>query len=469
MQNFEYDVLVLGSGPGGYVAAIKASQLGLKTAVIEKESLGGVCLNWGCIPTKALLRSAEILRYIKDAEDFGIKCNGHKVEFSKVIERSRKIANQLSGGIDHLLKKYNISVIYGHGKLANKNCINVTKKDGKIIKVTAKNIIIATGSKPKFLNGLSPEDSDLIMGYKQALLTEKMPKKMLIIGSGAIGVEFASFYHTLGCQVTILEVLDRIIANEDKEVSEFVQKSFERQGVRIFTSAKINKFFIYKDKIDFEIKSKDKVMKESFDSVISAVGISPNVENIGIENTNIKISDKKYILTNKLLETDEAGIFAIGDVVAPPWLAHKASREGVICAEVIAGKKTEPINKLSIPGCIYCHPQVASVGLTQCKAEEEYGKDDVSVGNFPLLANGKALAFGDTEGFVKTIFRKKTGELLGTHMVGPEVTELIFGLSLAKQLESTEIDLMKTIFPHPTISEAVHESVLNAFSKGIHI
>lgn len=468
MQDFEYDVLVLGSGPGGYVTAIRASQLGLKTAIIEKESLGGICLNWGCIPTKALLRTTEILHYIKNSEEFGIKCEGYKVDFKKVIARSREVSNKLSNGIKHLLDKNKISIIEGYGKFLDKNCIEVTK-DSKSFKVTGKNIIIATGAKAKFLKGLSPEDSEMIMGYRQALMPSKLPKKLLVIGSGAIGVEFASFYNAMGSDVTILEVADRILINEDKEISEFAQKSFENQGIKILTSAEIKKFSINKSDINFEIKSKSKDISASYDAVISAVGVSANIEDIGLEKINVNISDKKYIITDEYLRTNEKNIYAIGDVVAPPWLAHKASHEGVLSAEVIAGKKPKSINSLNIPGCTYCHPQIASVGLTQIRAEGEFGKDNINVGNFPLMANGKALALGDTNGFIKTIFHKKTGELLGAHMIGPEVTEIIYGLVLTKQLEGTELDLMNTIFPHPTISEAIHESVLNAFGKSIHI
>ena len=307
------------------------------------------------------------------------------------------------------------------------------------------------------------------MGYKEALMPKKLPKKILVIGSGAIGVEFASFYNTLGSKVTILEIADRILINEDKEISELAHKSFEKQGIKILTSAKINKFNIKKESINFEITSKSKDHNDSFDAVISAIGVSANVEEIGLDKVNVKISDKQYIVTNEYLQTNEKNIYAIGDVVAPPWLAHKASHEGVLAAEIIADKSPKPINHLNIPGCTYCHPQIASVGLTQEKAESEYGKDIVNVGNFPLIANGKALALGDTNGFIKTIFHKKTGELLGAHMIGPEVTEMIYGLVLAKQLEGTELDLMNTIFPHPTISESIHESVLNAFGKSIHI
>lgn len=467
-NNFEYDVLVLGSGPGGYVAAIRASQLGLKTAIIEKESLGGICLNWGCIPTKALLRTAEILHYIKNSEEFGIKCEGYKVDFAKVIARSREISNKLSGGIKHLLNKNKISIIEGYGRFLDKNCIEISK-DNKSFKVTGKNIIIATGAKAKFLKGLSPKESEIIMGYRQALMPNKLPEKLLVIGSGAIGVEFASFYNALGVDVTILEVADRILINEDKEISEFAKKAFENQGIKILTSAEIKKFTINKSDINFEIKSKSKDSNASYDAVISAVGVSANIEDIGLEKINVSISDKKYIVTNEYLQTDEKNIYAIGDVVSPPWLAHKASHEGFISAEVIAGKKPKPINPLNIPGCTYCHPQIASVGLTQAKAESEFGKDNINIGNFPLSANGKALALGDYNGFIKTIFHKKTGELLGAHMIGAEVTEMIYGLVLTKQLEGTELDLMHTIFPHPTISEAIHESVLNAFGKSIHI
>ena len=469
MQKFDYDVLVLGAGPGGYVAGIRASQLGLKTAVIEKENLGGVCLNWGCIPTKALLRTAEILHYIKNAEEFGITCRGYKIDFEKIISRSRKVANKLSSGVSHLLKKSNVQVINGHGRFVNKNCIEVIKGK-KSSQITAKNIIIATGAKPKFLNGLSPKDSKVIMGYREALIPQKLPKNLLIIGSGAIGVEFASFYNALGSKITILEISDRILRSEDKEVAEFVQKSFEKQGIRVLTSAEIKLFSIQKNNtISFEINSKTEGIKESFDSIISAVGVSANIEDIGLENTNIKISDRKYIETNEFLETEEKGVYAIGDVVAPPWLAHKASKEAVICTEVIAGKKPKPINTLNIPGCTYCCPQIASIGLTQEKAESKYGKEEIRVGSFPLLANGKALALGESDGFIKTIFHKKTGELLGTHMVGAEVTEMIFGLALTKQLEGNELDLINTVFPHPTISEAIHESVLTAVGRGLHI
>ncbi len=469
MQKFDYDVLVLGAGPGGYVAGIRASQLGLKTAVIEKENLGGVCLNWGCIPTKALLRSAEILHYIKNAEEFGITCRGYKIDFEKIISRSRKVANKLSSGVSHLLKKSNVQVINGHGRFVNKNCIEVIKgKESS--QITAKNIIIATGAKPKFLDGLSPKDSKVIMGYREALIPQKLPKNLLIIGSGAVGVEFASFYNALGSKITILEISDRILRSEDKEVAEFVQKSFEKQGIRVLTSAEIKLFSIQKNNtISFEINSKTEGTKESFDSIISAVGVSVNIEDIGLENTNVKISDRKHIETNEFLETEEKGVYAIGDVVAPPWLAHKASKEAVICTEVIAGKKPKPINTLNIPSCTYCYPQIASIGLTQEKAESKYGKEEIRVGSFPLLANGKALALGESDGFIKTIFHKKTGELLGTHMVGAEVTEMIFGLALTKQLEGNELDLINTVFPHPTISEAIHESVLIAVGRGLHI
>ena len=469
MQKFEYDILVLGAGPGGYVAAIRASQLGLKTAVIEKENLGGVCLNWGCIPTKALLHTAEILHYIKNAEEFGITCKGYKIDFDKVISRSREVSNKLSSGISHLLKKAKVAIISGYGRFVNKNCIEVTQGKNSS-QITAKNIIIATGAKPKFLNGLSPNDSKAVMGYKEALMPKKLPKNLLIIGSGAIGVEFASFYHAMGSKVTIIEILDRIVANEDKEVSTLVRQSFEKQGIRVLTSAKIKKFSMQKnDTVYFEIESKAGVIKESFDGVISAIGISANIENIGLENIGVKISDQKYIETNEFLETHEQGVYAIGDVVAPPWLAHKASKEGVICAEVIAGQNPKPVNPLNIPSCTYCYPQIASIGLTQEKAESKYGKEEIRVGNFPMLANGKALAIGKSDGFVKTIFHKKTGELLGTHMVGAEVTEMIFGLAITKQLEGTELDIISTIFPHPTVSETIHESVLAAVARELHI
>ena len=468
MENYDYDVIVLGSGPGGYVAAIKASQLGCKTAIIEKENLGGTCLNWGCIPTKSLLRTAEILTYIKNSEEFGIKCKHYEVDFLRVIDRSRTITKKLLKGIQHLLEKNKVTIIKGFGRFLNKNCLAV-QQDNEDITVTAKYIIIATGAKAKFLDGLSPQNSKLIMGYKEALKPNKLPRKLLIIGSGPIGVEFASFYNTLGTKVTIIENADRILINEDKEISSFAQKCFKEQGIEVITSAIIKHYDINKHDIHFQIQSGLHNIDSTFDAVISSVGVTPNIKNIGLENINIKISDKQYIIVDDYLKTNEQNIYAIGDVIEPPWLAHKASHEGILCSKNIVMKNNDPINRLNIPGCTYCYPQIASVGLTQDKAEVLYGKKNINIGKFPLNANSKALILGDTNGFIKTVFHNKTGELLGAHTIGPEVTEMIYGFVLTKHLEGTELDLMSVIFPHPSLSEAIYESVLNAFDKSIHI
>ena len=468
MKNYDYDVIVLGAGPGGYVAAIKASQLGCKTAIIEKDKLGGICLNWGCIPTKALLRTTEILTYIKNSEEFGIKCKNYEVDFFKIIDRSRKMTQKLSSGIEYLLKKNQVTVIKGSGKFLNKHSI-IVQQNCNYITVTTKYAIIATGARAKFLDGLSPQNSKMIMGYKEALIPEKLPNKLLIIGGGAIGVEFASFYNTLGTKVTIMESANRILVNEDKEVSLFAHKCFKEQGIEVITSAIIRDYHINSTNIHFNIKSKLDAISSEFDAVISSVGITANIQDIGLETINVKVSDKNYIIVDDYLKTHEQNIYAIGDVIAPPWLAHKASYEGVVCSKNIVMKNNTPINRLNIPGCTYSYPQIASVGLTQEKAEALYGKDAINIGRFPLSANSKALICGDTNGFIKTIFHNKTGELLGAHTIGPEVTEMIYGLVLTKHLEGTELDLMNVIFPHPTLSEAIYESVLNAFNQGIHI
>ena len=468
MNNCEYDVIVLGSGPGGYIAAIRASQLGLKTAIIEKENLGGICLNWGCIPTKSLLHTTEILHSMKHSHELGIQYTGVSIDINKIVSRSREVSSKLSDGIKYLLSKNKISILKGHGRFVNKNCIEVSQCNNSI-KVTGKNIIIATGARAKFLKGLSPQDSDIIMGYRQALTPNTIPKKLLIIGSGAIGIEFASFYHALGTDVTIVEIANRILMNEDEEISKFAEESFRQQGIKILTCATIQNFVTKEKQIHFSIKTKSTEINASFDAVISAIGVTANIEDIGLEKTKVTISDKGHIMTDQYMQTNEEQIFAIGDVVAPPWVAHKASHEGVLVAEFIAGNHPQIINHLNIPACTYSYPQIASVGLTQTKAENEYGKHGIKVGNFPLNANSKAVILNHTKGFIKTIFHHKTGELLGAHMIGAEVTELIYGLVLSKQLEATEIDLMNIIFPHPTISEAIHESVLNAYDKSIHI
>jgi dihydrolipoamide dehydrogenase len=469
MTNKNYDVAVLGSGPGGYVAAIKSAQLGLKTVIIEKENLGGVCLNWGCIPTKALLRSAEIMRYMKNSGEYGIKCSKPQIDWDNIIARSRKIAGQLAQGIEHLMQKNNIDVVNGYGRFLNNNNIEVTQGKKKET-VTAKNIIIATGARAKFLKGLAPSDSPLIHGYREALTMPKQPKNLLVIGSGAIGVEFASFLNEMGTKATILEIADRIMINEDAEISAHMQDSLEKQGINVYTSANIDKFTLSKQSADFVFSDKkNKTIKQSFDAVISAVGVHANIDDIGLEKTNIQLVDKKYIKTFQYSQTDEANIYAIGDVTAPPWLAHKASREAILAAEAIAGKKpSSNLQNNNIPSCTYAHPQVASVGLTEAAAIEAHGQDALNIGKFPLLANGKALALGDSEGFIKTIYHKKTGELIGAHLIGNEVTEIISALLVAKTSELTEFDLLNTIFPHPTISESLHEATLSAIGKGLH-
>lgn len=457
----KYDVVIIGAGPGGYVAAIRASQLGLKTAIIERDKLGGICLNWGCIPTKALLRSSEIHHLLQNAEQFGFKIKGIEFDIQKIVDRSRKVAAQLSSGIDHLMKKNKIDVIKGTAKIIAAGKISVGGND-----ISANHIIIATGARARVLPGFEP-DGDFVMTYKEAMTPKKFPKKLLVVGSGAIGSEFASFYHNLGAKVTIVEIADRILPVEDKEVSAFMKTFFESQGMKVLVNSKLESIKKLKNSVEAKIVSNGKVTSEEFDSVIMAVGIQGNTENLGLENTKVKV-DKGNIKINQWCETDEKGIYAIGDVAGAPWLAHKASHEGIVCVEKIAGvKKVRPLNNKLIPGCTYSMPQVASVGLTEDQAKSSGLK--IKVGKFPFIANGKAIAMGDTSGFVKTIFDEKTGELLGAHMVGSEVTEMIQGYVIAMNLETTEEELMHAIFPHPTLSESMHESVLNAFGKTIHI
>ena len=457
----KYDVLVIGGGPGGYVAAIRAAQLGLKAVVVERDKMGGVCLNWGCIPTKALLRSSEVHHLIQNADQFGIKVKGVEFDIKKIVDRSRKVSSQLSSGIDHLMKKNKVDVIKGTAKILSPGKVSVASNE-----IEAKHIIIATGARARILPGLEP-DGDLIMTYKEAMTPKKFPKKLLVVGSGAIGVEFASFYRNMGAEVTIVEIADKILPVEDKEVSAFMKKSFESQGMRILVGSKLDSVEKKKNKVTAKITNGTKEIKEDFDSVIMAVGIQANTEELGLENTKVQL-DKGSIHTNQWCETNEKGIYAIGDVAGAPWLAHKASHEGMICIEKIAGhKKVHPMRKELIPGCTYAIPQVASVGLTEDQAKEQgYA---IKVGKFPFVANGKAIALGDTNGFVKTIFNEKTRELLGAHMVGAEVTEMIQGYVVAMGMETTEEELMHTIFPHPTLSESMHESVLNAYDRAIHI
>ncbi|GJL84816.1 MAG: dihydrolipoyl dehydrogenase [Micavibrio sp.] len=463
-----FDLIVIGGGPGGYVAAIRASQLGMKVALVENQHLGGICLNWGCIPTKALLRSSEIHHLLQHVDEFGFEIKDISFDLKKIVQRSRGVAKQLSGGIGHLLKKNKVTVIDGFANLQGGGKVAVEKDGKKIDGIAAKNIIVATGARARELPGLE-SDGKLVWTYKEAMVPDKMPKSLLVVGSGAIGIEFASFYRLMGAEVTVVEVMDRILPVEDEEISAHAHKQFEKQGMKIITSAQVTKLDKGKTNVKVTVEKAGKKEQITVDNVIMAVGIVGNTENIGLEKTKVKV-DRGHIITNEWLATNEPGVYAIGDVTGPPWLAHKASHEGVICVEKIAGqtgqKGVHPMNKLNIPGCTYCTPQVASVGLTE-KAAKEAGHK-VKVGRFPFMGNGKAIAMGEAEGLVKTIFDEKTGELLGAHMIGAEVTEMIQGYVVAKTLETTEAELMHTIFPHPTLSEMMHESVLDAYGKVIH-
>jgi dihydrolipoamide dehydrogenase len=465
-----YDLIVLGSGPGGYVAAIRAAQLGLKTAIVEREKLGGICLNWGCIPTKALLRSAEVFHQIKHAEAYGLSAGKPGFDLAKVVERSRGVAAQLNKGVTGLMKKNKIAVHMGEGKLTGKGRLAVTA-DGKTTELQAKHIIVATGARARELP-FAKSDGKRIWTYRHAMTPPEMPSELLVIGSGAIGIEFASFYADLGAKVTVVEMLDRIVPVEDSEVSDQLAKSLKKQGLTIHASASVESLKADAKGVAATIKTKDgKSAEQRFSHAIVAVGIVPNTEDIGLEALGVKTT-KGHIDTDEHCRTNVAGIWAIGDVTAPPWLAHKASHEGVTAAEAIAkqlGKDAHPhaTDPKNIPGCTYCRPQVASVGLTEAAAKE--AGHEVKVGKFPFIGNGKAIALGETEGFVKTVFDAKTGELLGAHMIGAEVTELIQGYTVGKQAELVEADFIATVFPHPTLSEMMHESVLAAFGRVIHI
>ncbi|WCP15180.1 Dihydrolipoyl dehydrogenase [Sphingobium sp. AntQ-1] len=460
-----YDVIVLGSGPGGYVAAIRSAQLGLKTAIVERENLGGICLNWGCIPTKALLRSAEIFHYMQHAKDYGLAADNITADIEAVVKRSRGVAKQLNQGVTHLMKKNKIAVHMGDGKLLGKGKLSVTK-DGKTEELTAKNIIVATGARARDLP-FAKADGKRVWTYRHAMTPAEMPTKLLVIGSGAIGIEFASFYNDMGADVTVVEMMDRIVPVEDADVSAFLEKALKKQGMTIMTGAGVETLEVGANGVKAAIKGKDgKVVHGDYSHVIVAVGIVPNTENIGLEELGIK-AERGHIVTDPTCKTNVDGIWAIGDVTAPPWLAHKASHEGVIVAEAIAGKHPHAMDVRNIPGCTYCHPQIASVGLTEAKAKE--AGYEVKVGMFPFIGNGKAIALGEAEGFTKTIFDAKTGELLGAHMIGAEVTEMIQGYTIGKTLETTEAELMHTVFPHPTISESMHESVLAAYGRALHI
>jgi len=465
MSEQNFDIVVIGGGPGGYVAAIRAAQLGFSTALVEREHLGGICLNWGCIPTKALLRSSEINHLLQHADQFGFTIEKYSFDFKKIVERSRKVAAQLSGGIKHLMKKNKVTVFDGHGKLLGKGRLDVSKDNKTVATLSAKHIIVATGARARVLPGLEP-DGKLVWTYKEAMTPTEMPKSLVVIGSGAIGIEFASFYKNMGADVTVVEVMDRVMPVEDAEISAFARKQFEKQGMKIMTGAKVVRLDKTDSSVTVHVEVGGKTEKITVERVISAVGIVANTENLGLENTKIK-TDRNHIVVNQWLETEEKGVYAIGDVVHGPWLAHKASHEGVICVEKIKGlADVHPMKKENIPGCTYCTPQVASVGLTEAAAKEK--GFDVKVGRFPFMGNGKAIALGEPEGMVKTVFDAKTGELLGAHMIGAEVTELIQGYVVGKTMEATEAEFMHTIFPHPTLSEMMHESVLDAYGKVIH-
>ncbi len=470
MADTNFDLIVVGGGPGGYVAAIRAAQLGMKTAVVEREHMGGICLNWGCIPTKALLRTSEVYGLIKHAESFGLSVRDVAYDAKKIVERSRKVANQLSNGVKGLMRKNKITVFDGTAKLAGvegvRRKLAVAMNDKSNLSLTAKNVILATGARARELPGLE-SDGKLVWTYKEAMVPPEFPKSLLVIGSGAIGIEFASFYRTLGAEVTVCEVLDRILPVEDEEVSAFARRAFEKQGMKILTSATASIVKKGTNSVTASITSGGKTQEITVDRVISAVGIVGNVENIGLEGTKVKV-EKTHIVIDPWGFTGEPNVYAIGDVAGPPWLAHKAMHEGVVAVEKIAGVKgVHPLVTSNIPGCTYCQPQVASIGLTEAAAKAN-GRQ-VRVGKFPFIGNGKAIALGEPEGFIKTVFDAKTGELLGAHMIGAEVTELIQGYSIAKTLETTEAELMATVFPHPTLSEMMHESVLAAYGRTLHI
>ncbi len=466
MADTSFDLIVVGGGPGGYVAAIRAAQLGLKTAVIERENLGGICLNWGCIPTKALLRTSEVYGLIKHAEAFGLSVKDVAYDPKKVVERSRKVANQLSNGVKMLMRKNKITVFEGSAKLAGTGKLAVAMNDKSSQTLTYKNVILATGARARNLPGLEA-DGKLVWTYREAMVPPEFPKSLLVIGSGAIGIEFASFYRTLGAEVTVAEVVDRILPVEDEEVSAFAKRAFEKQGMKILTGATVGNLKKGANNVTATITAGGKSQEVTVDRVISAVGIVGNVENLGLEGTKVKV-EKTHIVIDQWGFTGEPNVYAIGDVAGPPWLAHKAMHEGVLVVEKIAGVKgVHPMKTENIPGCTYCQPQVASIGLTEAAAKAKGLQ--VKVGKFPFIGSGKAIALGEPEGFIKTIFDAKTGELLGAHMIGAEVTELIQGYSIAKTLETTEADLMATVFPHPTLSEMMHEAVLAAYGRPLHI
>jgi dihydrolipoamide dehydrogenase len=480
MSDAVYDVLIIGGGPGGYVTAIRSAQLGFKTALVEREHLGGICLNWGCIPTKALLRSAEIFHYANHAKDYGLTLNGSmSVNVADVVKRSRGVSQQLNGGVAFLMKKNKVDVIWGEAKITKVGEVSVGKSTKPVVEpqnpipkgvlgegvYKAKHIIVATGARPRVLPGIEP-DKNLIWTYFEAMVPKTMPKSLIVMGSGAIGIEFASFYRTMGAEVTVVEVMNQILPVEDAEIAALARKSFEKQGIKILSGAKVLGVKKGTDSVTATVQDEKGATTEiTADRLISAVGVVGNIENLGLEALGVK-TDRGCVVTDGLGHTNIAGIYAIGDVAGPPMLAHKAEHEGVICIEGIKGLHVHPMDKLKIPGCTYCHPQVASVGLTEAKAKEQ--GYTTKVGRFSFIGNGKAIALGEPEGMVKTVFDAKTGKLLGAHMIGAEVTELIQGYVVAMTLETTEEDLMHTVFPHPTLSEMMHESVLDAYGRVIH-
>ena len=459
-----FDVVVIGAGPGGYVAAIRSAQLGLKTAIVEKEHMGGICLNWGCIPTKAMLRSAEIFHLMHRANEFGLSAEKISFDLQSVIKRSRGISKQLNQGVTHLLKKNKVKSFIGEATILERGKVRVFK-DEKSEEILAENIVIASGARARELPGLKA-DGEIVWTYKHALTPTRMPKKLLVVGSGAIGIEFASFYNTLGADTTVIELVDRILPAEDAEVANFAHKQFLKQGMKILTQTSVEKIELKNNMANIQMEHAGKILNEQFDTVISAVGIVGNIEGLGLENVSIK-PEKSHIKTDINCNVGIEGIYAIGDVAGPPWLAHKASHEGVMVAERIAGKEAHTVDPSSIAGCTYCNPQIASVGLTEEEAQQK--GLNIKIGRFPFIGNGKAIALGEQEGLIKTIFDAETGELLGAHMVGAEVTELIQGYVLGQKLETTEEDLISTVFPHPTLSEMMHESVLDAYDRAIHI
>ena len=468
MAETKFDIIVVGGGPGGYVAAIRAAQLGMKTAVIEREHLGGICLNWGCIPTKALLRASEIRHLLDHLGDFGLSADNISYDTAAVVKRSRKVANKLSKGVGFLMKKHKVTVFDGKGRLAGAGKIAVAKDGKDIATLEAKHIILATGARARALPDLAP-DGKTVWSYKEAMVPEAIPASLLVVGSGAIGMEFASFYSDMGAEVTVVELLDRILPVEDEEISALALKAFKKQGITIHTGASVSalKTSARGAKATITPSGGGEGVEISVDKVILAVGITGNVEDIGIDGSKVVV-EKGHVLTDPWMATGEPGIYAIGDLCGPPWLAHKAMHEGVLCVEKLAGiEGLHPLDPTKVPGCTYCRPQVASVGFSEAAAKA--AGHEVKVGHFPFVANGKAIALGDEDGMIKTVFDAKTGELLGAHMIGPEVTELIQGYTIARTAELTEAELMATIFPHPTISEAMHEAVLDAYGRVLHI